>query len=256
MNKKEIIQLFATGTGAGILSSLFGVGGGILFVPALHLLFGLDIKKAIGTSLSCILPISIVSGLSHYTLFEGEFPWKAAMILSFASILAAQVGVFASGKLKPKFLTYIFIVYFLFTSLRLLLKDAQVELPDKPIPPDYVLGILGSISGFVSSLMGVGGGVVIVSALVSFFEVKIVIAVALSLIVIIPSTLSGLAGHIVQKNVAWKYTAPLIFPAMFSAYFTAKIVHKISSRNLELLFCVFAILVSYSMWKKAGKNPA
>jgi len=110
-------------------------------------------------------------------------------------------------------------------------------------------------AGILSSLFCIGGGVVIVSALVSIFQVDMKLAVSLSLIVSIPSTLSGLTGHAVNKNVMWKYTLPLIIPAMPSAYFTAKLVHELSSRNLELLFCAFAILVSYTMWKKAGKIP-
>lgn len=236
---------------AGIISSLFGVGGGIVFVPALTAFVGLDIKKAIGTSLSCIVPISFMGGFSHFINLNIAFPWMETGIIIISAVLSAQVGVVIAGRIKNSFLFYGFIIYIIVTVSKILLKNTSgMQAVEGNLPPYYILIPIGVMAGLISSLLGVGGGVVIVGTLVSFYNVNMILCIAMSLIVIIPTTISGLIGHSLKKNVQWNLTVPLVIPALVSAYLTASLAGKIPPRTLELLFCAFNIFVMINFWKK------
>lgn len=248
---KNEYKLIFIGTIAGVISSLFGIGGGIIFVPAFNLIMKLDLRKSIGTSLSCIVPTAIVSAATHYTHATESFDWESAIILSIFAIISSQVGAYIVQRIKLKYLPILYAIFIMVTSFKLLFNTFSIE--DnyyREIPPAYILAIIGSVTGVIGSLLGLGGGIVIVGILVSFFYVSMTTAVTLSLVVIVPSTLSGLVGHIYYKNVEWKYTLFTVPTALLSAYLTAYLSHNISPKVLQTLFSIFSLFMAYSLWKQ------
>ena len=101
------IVLVLLGLVAGFLSGLFGVGGGILIVPALILLLGFDQRVAAGTSLAAIVPMAIVGVISYAV--EGSVDWIAAVLLSVAAIGGAQIGSHLLNRLPIQALRWGFI---------------------------------------------------------------------------------------------------------------------------------------------------
>ena len=91
---------------SGITSGLFGVGGGVIMVPCMVLLLGVDMKRAVGTSLAVIIPTAIVTTLKHYK--QGNVDWGLSASLAPAAIVGGYLGAwvttyFKSGDLKRAF---------------------------------------------------------------------------------------------------------------------------------------------------------
>jgi uncharacterized protein len=104
-------------------------------------------------------------------------------------------------------------------------------------------GLIGIISGIASGLFGVGGGIVMVPAMVFFLKLDIKVAVGTSLAVIIPTALMGTYKHLSLGNVDWKIALSLAPTAVLGGYVGAWLTTHISSGNLKRAFGGFLILV-------------
>jgi uncharacterized protein len=93
------------GTVAGVLAGMFGVGGGILFVPTLVAL-GLSQHDAVGTSLLAVIPTAVVGTWRQHRY--GNVRWRAALIIGAAAAVAAQGGVFLAESLADRTLRRLF----------------------------------------------------------------------------------------------------------------------------------------------------
>lgn len=98
---------------SGLTSGLFGVGGGLVMVPAMTLLMGMDIKRAIGTSLAVIIPTAIIGSYKHFT--HGNVDWRTAAMLVPTAIIGSYLGahlttLVPSGGLKRAFGAFIIVV--------------------------------------------------------------------------------------------------------------------------------------------------
>ena len=101
----------------GVASGLFGVGGGVIFVPLLVLMMNFDIHLAIGTSLAVIIPTSVIGGLKH--MRAGMIDWKAAALIVLFAALGAWWGATLSLKLDTDVSRKLFAVFLFFLSLKL-----------------------------------------------------------------------------------------------------------------------------------------
>lgn len=91
MTTGTILGLLAIGLAAGFLSSLVGIGGGIVIVPALVLIFGLGQKEAQGTSLALLsMPVALVAAFNYHK--AGQVNWKIALILAVTFVVGGFVG--------------------------------------------------------------------------------------------------------------------------------------------------------------------
>ena len=119
MASQQIILLSIVGILAGFIAGSLGVGGGILIVPALVLLFGFSQHTAQGTSLAVLLPpVSIFAVLNYHR--NGYINYKFAMILVITFILGSYLGSVFAGHLPSKTLTKIFGVLMLIAGFRMI----------------------------------------------------------------------------------------------------------------------------------------
>ena len=102
----ELAAVLVLGFAAGVLAGMFGVGGGILFVPTLTLLVGLSQLEAEATSLLAILPTVAVGAWRQHRY--GNVDWRAAAVLGFASVAGVQVGVLTAYWLSEEWLRRLF----------------------------------------------------------------------------------------------------------------------------------------------------
>ncbi len=106
----------------GIASGLFGVGGGVIMVPAMVLLLSppiRDIKQAIGTSLAVIIPTALVGSWKHFT--HGNVDWRVALALAPTAIVGSYLGVWLTTMLRADQLKQAFGGFLVLVGLRLLL---------------------------------------------------------------------------------------------------------------------------------------
>ena len=105
------------GMGAGILSGLFGVGGGILVVPALIMVLKLDRRLASGTSLGAVFPISVASLVTYWS--QDNVDWPMALWLSVGAVAGAVYGTKLIHRLPRQVIGYLFTVMLILTAIRL-----------------------------------------------------------------------------------------------------------------------------------------
>jgi uncharacterized membrane protein YfcA len=109
------------GVAAGVLAGLFGIGGGILIVPALVLLAGMPIQTATGTSLGALLlPVGLLGALVFYR--EGHLDVRAALLLAVGMFAGAYVGATLNQSLKVAVLSRLFAVFLVAVAVRLWIK--------------------------------------------------------------------------------------------------------------------------------------
>ncbi len=130
MTPAEILVLLAIGLTAGMLSGLLGIGGGVLMVPAMVLLLGLDQHIAQGTSLLVIIPAAAVGSFTHYR--RGRLALRDAGALAIGGVLGAVVGSFTALSLDEALLRRLFAVLILIVAVRLL--ATRRSDPQPPVP--------------------------------------------------------------------------------------------------------------------------
>ncbi len=192
--------LVGIGLAAGLLSGMFGVGGGTVIVPLLVLLLGFDQRLAAGTSLAAIVPLAAI-GVVFYAA-SGAVGWLAGLILAAGAVVGAQIGTRLLRRVSQKLLRWGFVVFLVVVIVGLFIvvpsRDAQVELS-----PLLALGLLavGVFTGIVAGLIGVGGGVIVVPFLMLAFGTSDLEARGTSLLMMIPTAISGTVGNLRHRNV-------------------------------------------------------
>jgi len=114
-----LLPLVGIGAGAGLLSGMFGVGGGIVLVPAMVLLVGFGQHRAQATSLAAILPIAIVGAFIFGRADSVDF--LAAALLAAGSLLGVQAGARLMHRLSPERLSLIFAIFLIGVAVSMLL---------------------------------------------------------------------------------------------------------------------------------------
>ena len=118
MSTTTVVLALALGFGAGALSGLFGVGGGILFVPTLALVVGLSQLDAQATSLAAMIPVVAFGAWQQHR--AGNVRWKAGLAVGTASILGVVGGAALATSLDEDLLRNLFAVFLLFIAAQLL----------------------------------------------------------------------------------------------------------------------------------------
>jgi uncharacterized membrane protein YfcA len=174
---------------AGFIAGAFGVGGGILIVPGLLWFTTYDQRLAHGTSLAAVVPISAASLLPY--LVNGAVDWLVASILVGGSVFGAVAGTALLQRLPLRALTMAFALLLGGTAVRLFLAPGGGGVDALSSRVVLLVAATGLVAGLVSGLLGVGGGIVMVPALVLFAGFLPLDAKGTSLAVILPTALIG-----------------------------------------------------------------
>lgn len=242
-----IFALVLIGLGAGLASGALGIGGGIIIVPALTLALHYETSQAVLLSLATIVPIALVGALSHYFLQPNNVLWLPGLFVILGAIPGSRFGVYLSHKIHGRVLNMLFAALFIIVAIRLSgFITFSWGLPTDwygllPYPAGLLL--LGLLAGTLSSLFGIGGGIIIVPGLSIALGYTIHQAVATSLLVILPTALLG--AHFYQKTQKIS-TRSLIFilpAALFGSIAGAFVTTQVKA---PVLSQVFALILIYS----------
>lgn len=220
---------------AGALSGLFGVGGGILIVPALTIVAGMGQRLAHGTSLAATAPLA-AAGLIGYAI-AGEVDWLVALLLLSGSLIGAVVGTHLLGRLPVRLLRWGFAFLLLATAVRMFiavpegLGQASIDLA-----ASGGLAATGLFTGSVAGLMGVGGGVVMVPAQTVFFDVTTALAKGTSLAVIVPTAVVGSIRNIRKGNTDLRTAGIVAAAGVVSSYLASLVSVGLDERLSAVLF--------------------
>jgi uncharacterized protein len=243
------------GLAAGFLSGLFGVGGGILIVPVLVLALGMNQRLAHGTSLAAVLPIA-ASGLIGFAV-EDSVDWPVALALTIGAMVGAVIGTHALHVLSVRVLAYAFAGILLVSAVRLVL-DHSEGLGRGGLDVLMVIGLVlvGLAAGTLAGLLGVGGGVVMVPAMIIFFGIPAAVAKGTSLGVIIPTSLVATQRNLRNGNAELPVALVVGLSGVVSSFLASKISVGLDEQTSNVLFAVLLTVVAVRMLVKERRGPA
>lgn len=265
-----IFCLLSLGSVAGFLAGLLGVGGGMILVPGLFMIFesmgqrldlhGFELMHlCVGTSLAIIIPTGYVSAKAHHK--KGAVDLNLVRDLGISVVLGVTFGTFIASFVSGDTLKMIFATALLGLAFLMMTDPSRFKMGDT-MPKNPLLGLMGIVIGTVSTLVGIGGATLSVPFMTMHgvaMHRAVGTASALGLVIAIPATLGfiyiGMDDNLTLPPYSLGYVNLLawimVIPAsMYAAPYGARAAHRVSVRKLRRIFAMFMILVALNMWRK------
>lgn len=258
-----VLFLIAAGLVAGFMAGLLGVGGGFIFAPAMYFVLrqsGIPDETAIliafGTSLAVAFPTILTGAAGHAR--KGNVVLKNALIIGVFGIFTGFIGGIVATSVPPRVLEILFGLLLVAAAIKLITTLPSGNKESMPAP---LCGFIGSVTGFLSGLLGVGGGTVLVPLMMFLGKFNIKKAVGTSSASIVLITVGGIASYLVNGFSAaasvdglflvgyidvfmWMI---LVASAVPMTLLSVKISGKLSDKKLRVMFFVLMILIALKM---------
>lgn len=233
----ELLLGFAIGLSLGLL----GGGGSILMVPALVYLLGQTPQAAVTTSLAVVGANSLMGANFHRT--QGTLNWRVALVFGWVGMLTAFLASGFSKLISPTALLIAFAVLMLIIgSFLLARKDIQEAVSsEKPL---WVTLLSGAVVGALTGVLGVGGGFLIVPALVVLVGLPMQVAVGTSLVIITMNSIAGLLGHIHDNSIQPLMILVFVASGLAGTFVGSRLAKYLPAKKLQSAFAWFVILLA------------
>jgi len=262
---KERVMIFLSiiaGAVTGIVLGLFGSGGSIVTVPALMYLLHFGAKSSIAMGLGIVAVTAAISSLDN---------WRRGNVNLKTALLFASFGVFGTyggtklGIHAPVVLQLGLFALVMYTSALRMLKArsagvSPVALPQgssivHSLPPNLLrVGGAGIVVGVLTGMVGVGGGFLIVPALVLLADIPMKQAVGTSLAIVTVNAATGFVGYLGHVPINFPIMAVFTVVAVASSFAGTHIAHRLSHEKLKRGFAIFLLVVAtYIMVKEIIK---
>jgi uncharacterized membrane protein YfcA len=241
LTSRKVITYCAAGLIAGFLSGFFGIGGGTIIVPLL-VLCGFTQRSAAATSLVAILPSAVVGVIAY--LLSGAVHYPAAILLACGIIAGAQIGTKLLVILPEKTLRWAFVI-----CLAVMGAQQFIIEPGRgtafTLTPGLGAGLvlLGVLTGILSGLLGIGGGIIVVPCLTTLFHVSDLTARGTSLLMMIPGTISGTVRNKKNNLTDIRVGAIIGVCACLTTTFGKLAVEHTSPKTAAVLFGVYICIL-------------
>jgi hypothetical protein len=259
---------------AGTLGSLLGLGGGLIVVPALTLLLGIDIRLAIGASIISVIATS--SGAAAAYVRDHLANLRVAMFLELGTTSGAITGAWVAGMLHPRWLFVLFGSILGYSALAMLkprqlrggkhhaetllarklrlhgsyFDDARdAEVVYEPTRPAVGLGLM-VVAGIVSGLLGIGSGALKVPAMDLAMELPIKVSTATSNFMIGVTAAASAGLYFSRGQIDPFVAAPVAIGVLAGAFVGSRMLSRLSSRALRVTFVAVLVAVSLQMLVK------
>jgi len=260
------VAMLATGSVAGVLAGLFGIGGGIVIVPVLEAALGfigvdpaIRMHVAVGTSLATIIPTSVSSARAHHQRKSVDVDivkrWGIFVLLG------ALLGAWIASQVHSRVLAMVFATLALLVAIKMVLVPESRNLTEE-VPRGPAVAVIPTAIGCFSSMMGIGGGTFSVMTLTLFNEPihrAVGTAALFGLVISLPATIGFMVagwGDARVPPASLGYVSLIGFaciaPAtVLAAPLGAKIAHAFSGRRLSMLFGAFLVIASIRLFYRA-----
>ncbi len=244
------------GLAAGVFAGLFGIGGGIIIVPALIVLAGFPLVKATGTSLAAILlPVGIL-GVIAYSKAK-VIDVRASVLIAAGLLTTVVAGAWLANTLPVDVMRRLFAVFCLYVSWNFIdpvrrvkeWRGGELETKAEPVGPPHpsataLLGV-GLLAGVMAGMFGIGGGNIIVPVLTLALHYPAKRAIATSLgAILFPFGIPGVLYYYHAGNLDITAAAWIAAGLFLSTVFGALITIRLPNRTVKLLYGVFLIYVA------------
>lgn len=262
------ILLLAGSLIAGLLGSLTGLGGGVVLIPLLTLVFKVDIHYAIGTSLISVIATS--SGAAAAYVKEGITNVRLGMFLELATTLGAITGAFLSSYISTSIIAIIFGCVLIFSAITSFLKkeviietDNQSKLAKKlRLNSSYptisgeqfynVTNVGGgfitmNIAGIISGLLGIGSGALKVIAMDNIMRIPFKVSTTTSNFMIGVTAAASAGIYLKRGYIDPGLSMPVVLGVLMGAFLGSKILFKVKSSTLRIVFAFVILVLAFEM---------
>ena len=243
------------GLAGGAASGLLGIGGGVLLVPLFTKFRGMRQQVAHGTSLAILIFTAIAAAIT-YTAHQ-EVDLATAGWLALGATACAPFGARMTARMSSAELRRWFGVLLALVGIRMVL----VQLPEGSwLAQPGVLGVVlvlltGCLVGFLSGLLGVGGGTILVPILTLLFGIEQHHAQGISLLMVIPTAIAGAWTHRKLGHVDAKVVPPVAAASVVAAIAAAALANRLPADVLKIAFGILLVWVGARMALKKASGP-
>ncbi|TAK25413.1 MAG: sulfite exporter TauE/SafE family protein [Chloroflexota bacterium] len=250
--RERWVAIAIVGVLTGLLSGLLGIGGAAILVPGLVDVLGMSQHRASGTSLFVIIPTAVVAAIVY--ALGAQMDWPLVALFSVTAVVGALLGTVLNARMSAGLLRRLFGAFLLFVAIRLLIPGGPAS--DAPPPPSVLVqdsivtigeAVLGLVAGFMSGLLGIGGGQILTPGMIFLFDIPQKLAQGISIAFIVPTAISGALAHYRRGNVEARVGIVLIPCSMVSGVVGAWLVQFIDASNLRFGFALFLLYASSRM---------
>lgn len=232
----------------GGVMGVLGGGGSILAVPAFTLLLGLTPKEAVVASLAVVGFAAAVGAVRG--LLRGVVPAPLALTVGGSAIIGSFGGSLAGTRISDHAQLRILAVVMLAAAIAIWRQpEAPVVRANRPSP--WLLAAIGLSTGVLTGIAGVGGGFLIVPALVVAAGLTMQQSAAASMLVIALAAFSALAGYFAGATFAWSFIVPLAAIAAAATLAGARLASALPQRVLQRAFAVCLVIIGSWVWVRA-----
>jgi uncharacterized membrane protein YfcA len=226
------------GAALGLAGGLLGIGGGLIAIPILGYLYGMDQHLAQGTALVMIAP-NVLVGFWRYHQ-KHRIDLRSVAVMSLFSMLATWLAARYAAHMPAQHLHLAFAGFMIALAIYFgcqLKADAAQPAAATRIISGKALPLLGIASGGMSGVFTVGGGLVVVPALVSLFGMPQTRAQGMALALVVPGAAIALCTYAHAGHVDWGTGIPLAIGGMATISWGVKLAHRFPPLFLRMLFC-------------------
>jgi uncharacterized membrane protein YfcA len=270
----DFLALIAVAFGAGIAGSMLGLGGGLFIVPALYLLFAVDIRLAVAASVVSVVATSVGSAATN--IERGWTNLRLGMFLEVSTVIGGLLGALLTVTIlatHETVLIVLFVPVVLFSAV-MMYRRRERDVEPNP-PPDRIADALhlegmypdprtgqptpyrvtraktglcfGGIAGVSSGLLGIGGGVFKVPAMTTFMNVPMRAATATSNFMIGVTAVSGALVYLLAGLVSFSMAAPVALGVLGGSLVGVRIAPRAPLRFLKSFFVAILVLAALLM---------
>ncbi|HEY9788587.1 MAG TPA: sulfite exporter TauE/SafE family protein [Candidatus Obscuribacterales bacterium] len=275
-----ILEALAIGFATGLVSGGFGIGGGILCTPLIRMVLGDDAHIAVGTSMALIIPTAIFGAFNY--IRQGKIDGKLAAQLAPGAIIGTIAGAVASAKTQALTLMLLFSLLLAISGIDLSFgltqklkktreaedgkedgkEEANGEIKEETpgAKPEQGAGVtsqgrysnagpllLGLVSGLLAGFFGVGGGFIMIPAMLFFFRTPVKTAFGTSLIVVAALSMPGTVTHAMAGHVRFPLTLMMLAGSLPGSFIGSTVALKLRDSNLRVAFGLLMLLLALAL---------
>lgn len=265
-----LIALVFVGIFAGIAGALFGIGGGMILVPVLTIVFGLTAKDAVAISLVGIVATSV--GASSVYVRKGTSNVRLGLFMEITTVLGAIIGVYIAIYISNLALTIVFSLVLVYSGYRMIANPEKKTEPSREpgkyhmsyyddVEESYIgynvenLGkgaVVSTAAGVIASMTGMGGGTIKVPIMNMYMEVPMKVATATSNYMIGITAFAGAILYFVLGEINLAFAGAISVGGFLGSMIGTKISTYVDGKALRKYFAVLLFIVAVIMVLNAG----
>ncbi|MFD2514597.1 sulfite exporter TauE/SafE family protein [Pontibacter locisalis] len=278
----EEFILFLVGVLVSGFGTIIGFGGGVFMVPVLIIFFGFNIEIAIGSTMSALVPASIIASI--FNLRDRSIDYVVGTLIQLPAVVGTVLGAFLVAFLPVFKLQFIFALFVVATGATMLAPKKHKERSNRTgmmyrirrVPTSFIrknrakhlayringglITAFGFVSGVIAGLFGIGGGFVQTPMMIKLFRIPSQIATSTSLFILVITSFTGFISHFLIGNVMWGRSLPLMAAFALGALGGNLLKKRRQSKNLNterliaigLFMAGFGVLLNLALKSNFG----